>query len=282
MYKAAFTLSLALAAGAATADTIIVPMAAASTGGTGAYTTVLHSAARSYQVVIGTQHLTGLPSGSVISGLQLRLASWQAYASWPAAGASFAAFDITLSKSNNPAGSLSTTYTDNIGPDAVQVRAGAINFGAGSLPGGAVSPGFNQWGPVIVFTSPYTYTGGNLLITIRHTGNGATSGGLDWVGGTGCQAIGVSSYTEPANWYAQGNNGSLAFQLTFAAGPSPCYPNCDSSTTPPILNVSDFICFQTKFAAGDPAANCDGSTVAPVLNVADFICFQTAYATGCR
>jgi DNA-binding beta-propeller fold protein YncE len=60
-----------------------------------------------------------------------------------------------------------------------------------------------------------------------------------------------------------------------------CYANCDLSTTPPILNVNDFICFQTKYAAGDAYANCDGSTVPPVLNVNDFICFQTRYARGC-
>jgi hypothetical protein len=61
-----------------------------------------------------------------------------------------------------------------------------------------------------------------------------------------------------------------------------CYPNCDGSTTPPILNVADFGCFLTKFAAGDPYANCDNSTVPPVHNVADFGCFLTKFAAGCR
>jgi glucose/arabinose dehydrogenase len=60
-----------------------------------------------------------------------------------------------------------------------------------------------------------------------------------------------------------------------------CAPNCDGSTTPPILNVSDFNCFLAAFAAGDPYANCDGSTAAPVLNVADFVCFLQQFAGGC-
>jgi len=60
-----------------------------------------------------------------------------------------------------------------------------------------------------------------------------------------------------------------------------CYANCDGSTVAPVLNINDFICFQTRFAAGDPYANCDNSTVAPILNVNDFICFQTNYAQGC-
>jgi len=64
-------------------------------------------------------------------------------------------------------------------------------------------------------------------------------------------------------------------------GGGSCYANCDLSTTAPILNVADFICFQIKYAGGDSYANCDGSTVPPVLNVADFICFQTKYAAGC-
>jgi len=70
-------------------------------------------------------------------------------------------------------------------------------------------------------------------------------------------------------------------EYTAATGPAPCYANCDGSSIAPILNVADFICFQTSYAAGSSYANCDGSTVAPVLNVADFICFQTKYAAGC-
>ncbi|MEX2219510.1 MAG: COX15/CtaA family protein [Phycisphaerales bacterium] len=60
-----------------------------------------------------------------------------------------------------------------------------------------------------------------------------------------------------------------------------CYPNCDGSTQAPVLNVADFGCFLTRYAAGDAYANCDGSTQAPVLNVADFGCFLTRYAAGC-
>jgi hypothetical protein len=70
------------------------------------------------------------------------------------------------------------------------------------------------------------------------------------------------------------------FSLVAAIG-NPCYANCDGSTQPPILNVNDFICFQSRFASGDSYANCDGSTQPPILNVNDFICFQSAFAAGC-
>ena len=60
-----------------------------------------------------------------------------------------------------------------------------------------------------------------------------------------------------------------------------CYANCDGSTAPPVLSVPDFVCFMTRFAAGDPYANCDGSTTEPSLNVSDFVCYLNAYARGC-
>jgi len=60
-----------------------------------------------------------------------------------------------------------------------------------------------------------------------------------------------------------------------------CFANCDCSTASPVLNVGDFSCFLTRYAAQDPYANCDGSTAPPVLNVADFTCFLTKYAAGC-
>jgi hypothetical protein len=75
-----------------------------------------------------------------------------------------------------------------------------------------------------------------------------------------------------------------------AVAEPPCYANCDGSTTPPVLNVEDFVCFINQFAAGQalpPAgqithyANCDNSTTQPVLNVEDFICFINAFAGGC-
>lgn len=60
-----------------------------------------------------------------------------------------------------------------------------------------------------------------------------------------------------------------------------CYANCDGSTSHPALNIYDFLCFQSRFAAGETYANCDGSTTAPVLTVADFVCFRNSYIAGC-
>lgn len=60
-----------------------------------------------------------------------------------------------------------------------------------------------------------------------------------------------------------------------------CYPNCDGSSNPPVLNTLDFSCFINRFAAGESYANCDGSTAPPALNVLDFSCFINKFAAGC-
>jgi hypothetical protein len=57
--------------------------------------------------------------------------------------------------------------------------------------------------------------------------------------------------------------------------PPPCQADCDASGS---LNIDDFICFQTLFVLGDPAADCDASGS---LNIDDFICFQTLFSLGC-
>jgi hypothetical protein len=73
----------------------------------------------------------------------------------------------------------------------------------------------------------------------------------------------------------------VAFVLYGSGGTPPCYPNCDQSTAPPVLNVLDFNCFLNRFSAGASYANCDHSTVPPVLNVLDFNCFLNSFAAGC-
>ena len=88
-------------------------------------------------------------------------------------------------------------------------------------------------------------------------------------------------YYLPAQAQAPGNYIGID-NVQVDSGPPPrCYPNCDGSTTAPLLNISDFTCFLHHFSWGDPYANCDGSTVSPVLNVNDFVCFIQRYSEGC-
>jgi hypothetical protein len=98
-------------------------------------------------------------------------------------------------------------------------------------------------------------------------------------------AVSASSSTDV--WAAGFGMDSLAYSTgTYTmryVGPPLCYANCDRSAAAPVLNVQDFTCFLSRFAAGDDQyANCDGSTVWPVLNVQDFTCFLTRFAGGCQ
>ncbi|MCC6661625.1 MAG: choice-of-anchor B family protein [Phycisphaerales bacterium] len=54
-----------------------------------------------------------------------------------------------------------------------------------------------------------------------------------------------------------------------------CYADCNGDA---VLNLSDFGCFTTRFATGDPYADCNGDAI---LNLADFGCFTTKFALGC-
>ncbi|MCC6660281.1 MAG: hypothetical protein IT437_05290 [Phycisphaerales bacterium] len=61
----------------------------------------------------------------------------------------------------------------------------------------------------------------------------------------------------------------------FSLGTATCYPDCNGDGA---LNLSDFGCYQTRFALGEPYADCNGDGV---RNLADFGCFQTKFALGC-
>ncbi|MCC6661854.1 MAG: hypothetical protein IT437_13320 [Phycisphaerales bacterium] len=54
-----------------------------------------------------------------------------------------------------------------------------------------------------------------------------------------------------------------------------CYADCNEDG---VLNLSDFGCFQTKFALKDFYADCNQDGV---RNLSDFGCFQTKFALGC-
>jgi hypothetical protein len=107
-----------LLAAPAIAGEIVVPNAAATQAGPGGYSTLLNSAARSYQLVVGPSELSGIPAGSRITGIAWRRPSWQAFAAWPGTGfaCTFANYDITLSDSPTPTTSPPTPFLSAQGP----------------------------------------------------------------------------------------------------------------------------------------------------------------------
>ena len=142
-------------------------------------------------------------------------------------------------------------------------------------------PGYDTLGYV---TALRTSDGQKLWeITLPGASNGYTPvrahGGVEFSPDSSTAYIPATSicYCGPTGYQERGH--LIAVEVTSGAGA--CYPNCDGSTASPVLNVADFSCFLSKFAAGNSYANCDSSTTAPTLNVADFSCFLSEFASGC-
>ena len=194
---------------------VVLPPGNAAVDGDASVARPLDIAAQTTQFVYGTALLGGLNVGDQINGLQFRLDA--SVPTGPATPVSFTDYEITLSQSLNAPGSLSPLFANNIAGDAVVVRSGALNIAANSFPGGA-SP--NTFGPVITFSSAYTYTGGPLLITIRHSGNGVTGFTLDaqsMVDGENVSASGQNATTSEGSF-----RGVVVVNLTVgAAAPEP-------------------------------------------------------------
>lgn len=191
-------------------STLVAPSALNGVEGAGFY---IYNGPITFQQVMAPSQLLGLQVGDVITGMQLRLDS-----TWLASAASSNTnFDVSIGPSNFAPGSLTSSVAGNQGAGTVLARSGSINFPLNSYSFGG-SP--NSFGPLIPFTNNYTYTGGNLLITISHQ---TPSSELDFDVGTGI--MGVQSYQAQTYNAAELSDSSpdsgLAMQFTIAAVPEP-------------------------------------------------------------
>jgi len=138
----------------------------------------------------------------------------------------------------------------------------------------SANPLFTQ---AAVLVSEYS-TGKVVAYDIDGNGNPVISSKRDFITGlSGAEGAAIDPVTGQFVFSTFGGGDRVIVVRGFV--PPVCYANCDGSLG---LNVADFSCFLSKFAAGDPYANCDGSTVLPVLNIADFSCFLTKFAAGCQ
>jgi hypothetical protein len=284
MERAALSgLALSLAAACAGAQVLtVIPNNFTAAEGNASSSSLFQVGPASLQALYTEAFLgaAGITPGVVIDGISYRRNGGGT--TGPAADTNYASYSIFMSPTFADPLSMTNTYASNVVGTQVQVYGGPLTFAAGSMPGGATP---NAFGTTVTFSTPYTYTGGSLLIEVRRsmrTGDtGVLNTDLDSTAGSQAGARWLFNISSDAAATGTLSNGAQIFRLRYTQGGVPCYANCDASTTAPVLNVADFTCFLTKFGTGDSYANCDGSTAAPTLNVADFTCFLTKFAAGC-
>jgi len=185
----------ALVLGSPLAAQVVAPNANATTEGTAAQFGVFVNGSASgstFQTAYAASNFSTVPIGSQITAIGYRLDGGQ---TTQLNAISYSTFQLQIGQSANAIGSLSNTFADNLGADTVLAINGL------SIPGGsfADAPGINP-NPfyILTFGTPYIYTGGDLLVTIREAGN-ATPLSIDAVpagGGTSTVAfVGDASAT---------------------------------------------------------------------------------------
>jgi hypothetical protein len=139
------------------ADSLLVaPNGNTSANGTAPYD-YLFQPLNNFQWGFATSQLTAMV-GDSITGLGFRLAPNLSSIPGPI---TIGTFDLQLSSSLNPIGGLSTNYANNIASNVTTVYSGGLTLG--SLTGGAgPNPFF-----MINFANPFTYTRGDLLMTLN-------------------------------------------------------------------------------------------------------------------
>ena len=163
-FFAAFGLSTLLAGPAAA--TVVAPNAFEAVEGPGAISVPLGIQAVTFQWVLPASDFAGIAAGTDLISIGFRLDGGLGSINQ---ALNFAQWNLQLSTPQSPFPTLSSTFADNIGADVVSVRSGPLSIPAGALIGG---PGPNPFYD-IPFTTPYSYTGGPLLVTLTHTGQGA-------------------------------------------------------------------------------------------------------------
>jgi len=199
-------------------STQVVPNAYAAIPGTATFLGPLANAPRTYQLLIQASQLTGL-IGRNLTGFHMRIPA-SATANWPLTVVTYTNYDIYLSGSREPS-NRSLTFDSNVVGPRTQVRSGPLTIPTNSYTFGA-SP--NAFGPEITFNTPWLYSGGNLLVEIRHPGFTGTSRSTDAIststGGYGTLISGcwTASYTGTvggqANFTIIKLNAALTLRLT--------------------------------------------------------------------
>lgn len=159
----------ALLSSGAFAQSVVVPSGFESTEANASFSLTSATTARRFQLLLSATEMAPL-TGLTMTGLQFRLNG--PGTAWPSVDTSFSAWDIFVGQGVAPS-ARSTTFASNIVGSLTQVRSGGLTFTANSFTAGGTP---NAFGPVINFTTPFTYTGGDFIIDMQFsTQSGATN-----------------------------------------------------------------------------------------------------------
>ncbi len=196
----------------------VVPSNYTNTPGDATFTSQFVTSARTYQLLIHEDLLTDL-IGKDLHGVSWRLPIG-ATSNWPTTQVTFTDYDFYLSESVAPADRNLADFSANVVGPQKKVKSGSLTIPASSYTFGNTP---NDWGPEMLFDSLWLYTGGHLLIELRHTGFSGTSRSVDAISintippyGTLISACWGSSYT--AN---SGPNGNFSIVRITADDPVP-------------------------------------------------------------
>ena len=180
---------------------------------------------------------------------------------------------IWLGYSSKQPGAMSATFNQNFSADKTLVFDGLATLRGNSNRGFDVSIDLDQ----AFFYDP---ADGNLLVEIilpdagqplipqlDSAGYAVSSGGTPWT-----DRLWAHDASSPTG-VSTGDDGLVTyFTLVPAAS---CPGDCDGNG---VLNILDFVCFQTAWQSQTPFGDCDGNGL---YNILDFVCYQGLFQQGC-
>lgn len=193
---------------------VVLSQYANTTTGTGLNTLIRDvGAPRTNQQIIDASELADMV-GRQITGLTWRLYTGATTNFPPAGGATWADYEIYMG-TGVAMGSTTTTFANNyVAGTRVQVRDGAYTMAENNFTVGG-SP--NAWGVTdILLDTPYTYTGGNLVLEMRHVGSNITNPANSFLEavGTAQSGYGTLGKAYTATTFAATTGAAASFTLT--------------------------------------------------------------------
>ena len=159
-----------------TTATLYMPSDATTTKyDSGGYSTFTSTTDFMFQILLPEAELDGLPVGATITGMRLQPCNDFTCGDW--VDTTVTQFEVRLSTSENEAGSLSLTFSENRGADEVIVipetswEIVAADYHNDECQAhAAAGTGPCAFGPVINFENPFVYAGGSILMETASVG----------------------------------------------------------------------------------------------------------------